>query len=391
MPVVFFEGFNFSNGETVTLNPAYWAASAGFSFGDGRTSQGFVIPNRAQGTATTQNNTLQLANFTDPLSSSGGSNTCIGLGFWVNGRGLRSADNRFQDAPYIENLVSLTTNNGTLSVDCARSTDGASLLLLVRENGVTVDSYDFRSAVGNSWGINSNFGVISIIDNAMYLDLFFNAASGIFSVRAAGGSTLATPLYNSTTSATTAISSFSSITAITFSGLQAVPDWGLPNRHLDDFYFTAGNSVSDVFLGPNTRIYRLNVDSSLSNNWQASDGNSPAYQLSSNNGDFNYMKSAATGEISTLSMNNLPGDAPAYVNGVKIFNVVRKAGLDTQSLVNVMASTSEDTAQEIGPTYSIPSETYSLKESVFLTNPVTSSAWTTTAVNNMVLGVKNKT
>jgi hypothetical protein len=162
-------------------------------------------------------------------------------------------------------------------------------------------------------------------------------------------------------------------------------------RIFDDFYFTAGNALADVFLGPNTRIYRLDVEGTVSNNWQASDGNTPAYQLSTNNGDFNYIKSAANGEISTLSMANLPGDAPAYVNGVKVFNVVRKAGLDTQSMVNTMASTSGDTPQEIGPTYSIPSETYSMKENTFLTNPITSSAWTAAAVNDMVLGVKNKT
>lgn len=392
MPVVFFEGFNFDNGVAITLNPAYWTASAGFSFSsDGRTGQAFVLPNRTQGTATTQSSTLQLANFTDPLGSSGGSNTCIGLGFWISGQGLRSADTRYQAAPYIENLVSLTTNNGTLSVDCARSTDGNGVLLLVRENGTTVDSYDFRSAAGNSWDIYNYSGLTTSVQTAMYLDLFFNAASGIFSVRAAGNQTLSTPLYNSASSATTAISSFSSLTAITFFGTQASGEYSFQNRRLDDFYLTAGNSVSDVFLGPNTRIYRLNVNGTVSNNWQGSDGNDPSYQLSTNNGDFNYIKSAATGEISALSVGNLPGDAPAYVQGVKVFNVVRKAGLDNQSMVNIMASTSGDTPQEIGPTYSIPSETYSLKESMFLTNPITSSGWTTSAVNDMVLGVKNKT
>jgi len=389
MPVIFFEGFNFSDGEATTLNPAYWSSSAGYGFQGARTHTGVRMPTRGENTALSTNPWLKLSNFTDPLATY----SHIGIGFWINSHSIRSANSAYTE-PNFENLFSLTTSNGTLSVDIGRTSDNTGALLVVRENGATMGSYDFRSAAGNSWyhtGTGFGGGVLSFIANDMYLDFVFNAAAGSFAVRAAGNSTLSTPLYNSSGSATTAITSFSSVTEVKLYGQQNLPSWTSTPRVFDDFYFTAGNALSDVFLGPNTRIYRLNVDGTVSNNWQSSDGNSPANRLSSNDGDLSYMKSATTDEISLLSVGNLPGDAPAYVNGVKVFNVVRKAGLDNQSMVNIMASTSGDTPQEIGPTYSIPSETYSLKESTFLTNPITSSAWTATAVNNMVLGVKNKT
>jgi hypothetical protein len=393
MPVVFFDGFNFSDGEAITLNPAYWSNSSGYGFQTSRTGNGVSLPNRAMNTALSGNSWLKLSNFTNPLATY----SCLGVGFYIqSGGGLRAALSSNTAAPDFENLMSLTTNNGTLSVDVGRPADNNGALLVVRENGTTINTYDFRSAPGNSWNhsqANFGWGVQPTVDNALYLDFFFDAANGSFSVRAAGNTTLSTPLYNSSGSATTAIASFSSVSEVQLYGQMNNDNWYNNSRRVyDDFYFTAGNSLSDVFLGPNTRIYRLNVNGTVSNNWQGSDGNSRDYQLSVNDGDSSYIKSAATGEISALSMGNLPGDAPAYVQGVKVFNVVRKAGLDSnQAMVNVMASTSEDTPQEIGPTYSISSETYSLKENTFLTNPLTSNAWTPTEVNNMVLGVKNKT
>ena len=389
MPVVFFEGFNFDSSEAITLNPTYWSSRSGYSFEQARTSYGVRLPNRGENTALADNSWLKLSNFTNPISTY----PCLGIGFWVNGNALRSGHSAFTE-PTFENLISLTTNNGTLSIDMSRPSDNIGVLLVVRENGTTMGTYDFRSAPGNSWNhvqINGYSGVIAYISTAMYLDFFFNATTGVFSVRAAGNLTLSTPLYNASGAANTAITPFSSVTEVKLYGHQQVNWWTQQPRVFDDFYFTAGDALTDVFLGPNTRIYRLNVQNTVANSWQASDGNDPAYQLNTNNGDYNYMKSAATNETSLLAVNNLPGDAPAYMNGVKVFNVVRKAGLDNQSMVNIMASTSGDTPQEIGPTYSIPSETYSLKESTFLTNPITSSAWTATAVNNMVLGVKNKT
>jgi hypothetical protein len=390
MPVVFFDGFNFNDGEAITLNPAYWSSSsAGYGFESARTGMGVRLPNRGQNTPLTDNSWLKLSNFTNPLATY----SCLGIGFWINNTSMRSSNSAHTESNF-ENLMSLTTSNGTLSVDIGRPADNIGALLVVRENGTTINTYDFRSAAGNSWNhtqVGGDGGVHSYIGNDFYLDFFFDAANGSFAVRAAGGTTLSTPLYNSNSSATTAIASFSTVTEVKLYGQQSLNYWSPQRRIFDDFYFAAGNALADVFLGPNTRIYRLNVEGTVSNNWQRSDGNDPNYQLSSNNGDFNYIKSAATGEISALSVGNLPGDAPAYVNGVKVFNVVRKAGLDTQAMVNVMASTSGDTPQEIGPTYSIPSETYSLKESTFLTNPLTSNAWTPTEVNNMVLGVKNKT
>jgi hypothetical protein len=389
--VVFFDGFNFSDSEATTLNPAYWSNNSGYGFQGARTGNGVALPNRAMNTALSGNSWLKLSNFTNPLATY----SCLGVGFYVqSGGGLRSGLSSNTAAPDFENLMSLTTSNGTLSVDVGRPGDNNGALLVVRENGTTINTYDFRSAPGNSWNHTRGdfgWGLVSTVDTSLYLDFFFDAANGSFAVRAAGGNTLSTPLYNANGSATTAISSFSSVSELKLYGHMNIDIWNNGQRRVyDDFYFTAGNALSAVFLGPNTRIYRLGVQSTASNNWQTTNGNDPAYVLSGNDGDNQYIKSAAGGEVSALAMGNLPGDAPAYVSGVKVLNVVRKAGLDNQSLVNVM-STSGDTPQEIGPTYSITSETYGLKETTFLTNPITSSDWTTSEVNNMVLGVKNKT
>jgi len=392
MPVVFFDGFNFNDGEAITLNPAYWSSSNGYGFQSARTGGGVRLPVRGENTPLSANPWLKLSNFTDPLATY----SHIGIGFWISSQSIRSANSAYTEANF-ENLFSLTTSNGTLSVDIARPSDNVGALLVVRENGATMGSYDFRSAAGNNWQHNNTGfggGVLSFIGHDMYLDFVFNAAGGTFAVRAAGNNTLSTPLYNSSGAATTAITSFSSVTEVKLYGQQWLPAWTGANRVFDDFYFTAGDAVADVFLGPNTRIYRLVPESGdpISYEWQNDNQNTtPYYALNSNNGDANYIKSAAGGQKAHFVMQNLPGDAPAYVNGVKLINVVRKAGLDNQSMVNIMASTSGDTPQEIGPTYSIPSETYSPKENVFLTNPITSSDWTTSAVNNMVLGVKNKT
>jgi hypothetical protein len=390
--VVFFEGFNFSDGEATNLNPAYWSSSSGYGFQGGRTGNGVRIPSRGDNTPLSNNPWLKLSNFTDPLATY----SHIGIGFWINAYSIRSSNSAYTESNF-ENLFSLTTSNGMLSIDIARPSDNYGALLVVRENGTTMGSYDFRSAAGNNWSHNNigfNGGVASYIGNDMYLDFVFNAVNGSFSVRAAGGNTLSTPLYNSNGSATTTITSFSSVTEVKLYGHQYLPNWTGSPRVFDDFYFTAGNAVSDVFLGPNTRIYRLGVASVIASSYawqQDNNGSSWESALGSNNGDGNYIKSSGGGQTLHFTMGDLPGDAPAYVQGLKVINVVRKAGLDNQQMVNIMASTSNDTPQEIGPTYSIPSETYSVKENVFLTNPITESDWTTTAVNNMVLGVKNKT
>lgn len=393
MPVVFFEGFNFSDGEATNLNPAYWSWNNGYGFQGARTGGGVRLPNRAQNTALSGNSWLKLSNFTDPLATY----SCLGIGFWVNSSTVISGHSNYTE-PNFENLLSLTTSNGTLSIDVGRPSDNHGALLVVRENGVTVDSYDFRSAPGNSWShtqTNSGGGTSSYVSNDFFLDFFFDASNGSFSVRAAGNNTLSTPLYNSTGAATTAITSFSSVTEVKLYGGMNRDFFGNPQRIFDDFYFTAGNALADVFLGPNTRIYRLSPDGNsgaISFEWQRDNQNSePQYAINSNNGDGNYIKSAATNQKAHFVMTNLPGDAPGYVSGVKVLNVVRKAGLDNQTMVNIMASTSGDTTQDIGPNYSVTSETYGLKESVFLTNPLTSAVWTTTDVNNMVLGVKNVT
>ena len=167
---------------------------------------------------------------------------------------------------YAENLLSITTNSGVISVNCLRPSDGIGILLQITDGNMSA-TYDFRSAPGNSWGYYNVMGATSYINKSMYLDFFFDAAAGLFSVRAAGDNTPSTPIYNSTGSATSTIPSFSSLSAVKLYGLSA-PAYNIPNRVFDDFYLTAGNSLSDVFLGPDTRVYSLYPHITLYSTWQ---------------------------------------------------------------------------------------------------------------------------
>jgi hypothetical protein len=403
MAVVFFEGFNFgSHGDPATLDTNYWSSNRGWGWGEGRTGNAITLPNRDENTPTSQNTALTLSNFTDPLSSAGGSNACLGLGFWVNaGGGLISGHTSYQTAPYLDSLVSLTTSNGMLSIDLGRPDDGNGVLLVVRENGTVLSTYDLRSAAGHTFSaqnLNNYLGggnFVSVMGSPVYFDFFFDAANGVFSVRAANtDNMLPALLYNNSGASNTSITSFNSLTAVTLYGKQNINGWNNGPRRFDDFYLTTGASLSDVFLGSKTRIYRSNVNGTISSNW-ARDGQNadPAFALQYNNGDSYYIKSFGNGVEAVISLDDLPGDDannPSYVSGVQFVNVVRTAGPGTQYFKNIAAPTSGDAAQEIGPTYTVAGEAYVAKKTFFFTNPLTGTSWSKTAVNNMVIGVKNK-
>jgi hypothetical protein len=396
MAVVFFEGFNFGN-DAATLDLNYWSSNRGWSFSaDGRTGNCIVLPNRAEGSALSGNATLTLSNFVDPLSGGGGSNTCVGLGFWVAGNGLISGHTDYQPSPYLENLVSLATSNGTLSIDLARPSDSTGVLLVVRENGSTLSTYDLRSAAGHNFSVQNYSNYFGYVNSSTYFDLFFDAANGVFSVRAANtDNMLPALLYNNSGASSTAITSFNSLTGVTLYGKQNKNDWNNNDgRRFDDFYLTTGASLSDVFLGSKTRIYRSIVNNTISSSWTGdSQGSNAAYALTHNNGDSNYIKSFGNGVEAITDLGDLPGDDannPSYVSGVQFVNVVRTAGPGTQYFKNIAAPTSSDATQEIGPTYTVTGETYIAKKTFFFTNPLTGTSWSKAAVNNMVVGVKNK-
>lgn len=398
MAVVFFEGFNFGfDGDPATLDLNYWSANRGWSWNDGRTDRCIVLPNREEGSALSGNATLTLSNFVDPLSVAGGSNTCVGLGFWVGNSGLVSGHTDYQSSPYLENLVSLATSNGTLSINLARPSDSNGVLLAVSENGSVLSTYDLRSAAGHTFNMQNYNGTFGYVYNPTYFDFFFDAANGVFSVRAANtDNMLPALLYNNSSASNTAITSFNSLTGVTLYGKQNKVNWNNGDgRRFDDFYLTTGAALSDVFLGSKTRIYRRrNNYSTVYSNWSR-DGNNtePAYALRENNGDGSYMKSFGGGVEVITSLEDLPGDDsnnPSYVSGVQFVNVVRTAGPGTQYFKNTAAPTSGDSTQEIGPTYTVTGETYVVKKAFFFTNPLTGTSWSKAAVNNMVVGVKNK-
>ena len=398
MAVVFFEGFNFgAEADPATLDTNYWSANRGWSFSsDGRTDYSVRLPNREEGSALSGNATLTLSNFVDPLSVAGGSNACLGLGFWVGNSGLVSGHTDYQSSPYLENLVSLATSNGTLSIDLARPSDSNGVLLAVSENGSVLSTYDLRSAAGHTFSMQNYNGTFGYVNNPTYFDFFFDAANGVFSVRAANtDNMLPALLYNNSSASNTAITSFNSLTGVTLYGKQNKVNWNNGDgRRFDDFYLTTGAALSDVFLGSKTRIYRKRVNSTISSSWTRDSQYTELWNaLNSNNGDSQYIKSFGDSVEAITGLEDMPGDDannPAYVSGVQFINVVRTAGPGTQYFKNTAAPTSGDSTQEIGPTYTVTGETYVVKKAFFFTNPLTSTSWSKTAVNNMVVGVKNK-
>jgi len=396
MAVVFFEGFNFSNGDVNKLNSAYWTPSdsARVFFSDqARTGTAVGLTSRANAAPLTDNATLTLSNFGNPFSG----NACVGFGICLSGGyGLRSSPTATSAG--LENLLAFQTNNGTLSVDVIPTTyaGAASLGLQLSENGVPVTVYDLNSVLGRSWSYTNGLSGERALTQAPYFDFFISAAGG-FAVRISAGTTSVAPILNTAGQKITPITSVSSLSAITLFGshsgmVSMVSNQGAAvHRVFDDLYLTNGASEAEVFLGPNTRIYRVGVNNPVTTEWaQSAEGYNPDYYLATADGDGFHLRSATTGQVALLGLGDLPSGEPSNVAGVKVFNSVRKAGLATLALQNIMAATSSDTPQEVGPTYTIDSEAYNLKENVFLTNPLTSAAWTKAEINSLQLGIKNK-
>jgi len=384
MPVVFFEGFNYSNSDTMKLDPKYWSFDKPVSFSTGRTGECVYLTGRPYGSGLSLNSTLTLSNFTDPLSIANG----VGIGFGCTLIGTNRTD--VSSPPYNENLLSFYDNSNTevLRLDIIKTsgvTYGDSIGIGVYQNSTLVNTYDFKSHIGYTWSISDN--PVRIYATWPFFEIYIDAKNQQkISIKFSGNTTYDAPLRNNNNQFETSITGFNSLKSLKFYGTHNL--WG--SKGIDDLYISAGNSASEALLGQNTKIYRVGFNQNLSPiQWSTMnqyDPNQYIY-LNSNDGDNSYAFSSTSGNISIFELNNL-SSTPNNVGGIKIDNIARSSDpASGWKMVNVLSSGGaiiDDTK-----VHEINSTTYTDNDTFIFTNPITGSGWTLSDINNLKIGVKN--
>ena len=391
MSIVFFEGFNISNGDLRRLDTDYWSVPASdITFGSGRTNNAIYLRSSLYAEGMASNKRLDLTNFISPLTN----NNALGLGFYVN-----------QIKQNESKLVSF--HNGvsevlSINVITTSYNSTSSIGLDVVQNGESVGTYDFKSPVGYTYNIQNAFYADNSwkqhINSAIYLEFFIDAKNvNTIKIRVNG-----LDMYNDSSSTDTAITGFSNIDKISFYGAHdnAANNQNGDNRLYDDLYLTGGSNVNDTLLGSNTKIYRIGPESRTSTDqWYSSSGDStPSYNdpalnsngdVNSNDGDNSYIYTAVSGNTSLFNITNLPTDntVPSGVGGIKVINTARKLIQDS-SFVNVYASGDGQTITEFGPQHLLDQASYNYYNHFAFQNPETNADWTIEDINNMQLGVR---
>jgi hypothetical protein len=160
---------------------------------------------------------------------------------------------------------------------------------------------------------------------------------------------------------------------------------------VDDLYILdgTGSAPLNTFLGDVRVECRFpTANSSTNNNWTPSAGsafgciNDPVP-----NGDSSYIYSATTNDISTFTLPSLSSPATT-IFGVQLTHCTRKTDVGTRQVADTIrsASTNYPNATPVNL-----STSYAYYSSVYPNDPATSSAWTTTSVNAMEIGLKEIT
>lgn len=396
-PVVFFEGFNYSNSDVKRLESSYWSASNNFNitFGNGRTGNGVYLAPSPYASGTSYNTRLDLSNFTSPLTN----NNAFGLGLYVStltGDGINTPV-----SAGVENFITMYNGNaevlkiatGNTSFDPGQTND--SLGIKIYQNNTLAGTFDFKSVIGRTYNLNHSnrwvnnyLDIFNWVDN-IYLEFYIDPKNtNSIRVRING-----MDMVTSSSSTNIAISGFTDITKISFYGTN--DSYG--NRMYDDLYLTKGSNIDNTLLGTNTKIYRILPESnsatmewqntwSDSNPWYGAGYNAPG-DVSSNDGDNSYLHTGTTDAVALFNLQNLPNSAPSGVGGVRVLNTARK-GMQDGVFTNVYASGDGEIISEIGPQFNLTSTIYNSYNHFMLANPQTNANWTIQDINNMQLGVK---
>jgi hypothetical protein len=389
MSIIFFEGFNYANADFLKLNPDNWSVNdpSKLTFGSGRTGNEARLANRNASDSLDNNTVLNLENFTDPLIFTSG----FAIGFAVN-NSIAHRPTGVSSDPYSENFLKLydDNENETLSIDIIRTSGdyGSSLGFGVYQNGSLIDTYDFKSHLGYSWGIFSAGDGIYLQDNS-YIDIYIDPVnSGHLAINMSAASTNNAQLRNTSDEYYTAISGFNSLAKVKF--YSQTTNFSA-SMNLDDLYIKGGNNRQESVIGNSVKIYKLTFDNNTSqNNWASFDNNDSLqyFHINLNNGDNSYILSSTSGDVGVYNLSNLPTNSPSGVAGIKISNIVRSSDIDTDwQIVNVISSGTN--IVEDSNIHNVTSTIYSHKDIFLFENPITNSGWTTIDINNLQIGLKN--
>lgn len=365
MNIIFFEGFNYNDLDTIKLNPYYWSSpdinSITFS-SDAHTDNSVMIPASIKASGLSANKHLDLSNFISPLSTA----NAFGVGFWVGTRGIRP-DTR---------LLSFS-NSGVevLSINIIPTGDYSALDVI--QNNISQGKYDFSTVAGHTYTYPGY--PYRYIYQSVYLEFYVDSKNtNTIQIRVDG-----LDMTNESSNILTSISGFDNIDKISLYG--ADNDWN-ENRLYDDFYLTSGNSVETTLLGKDIHIYKLNP-SSLSSimEWTLTNTNN-INDIALNDGDDSYCFTSISGNRALFNMNDLPISS-GFVGGIMVSNTARKVANDV-SFANIYASGNDQSISQFEPTYSVDTAVYKNYSSFIFKNPQTNIDWTIEDINNMQLGIK---
>jgi hypothetical protein len=400
MPIVFFEGFNYSDNDAIKLDSTYWSTNnqSALSFISGRTNNMMTINNRPTSSGISSNNTISLSGI-NPLSGY----NAMGLGFYLHGRSIVSGptNQSYSVSPFNEPFLSfMNGSTEVLRIDVISSTfsGSSSIAFAIYQNNALVSTYDLRSVVGFSWNIDINtFG--SWVREASYFEIYIDPKNANqVAIRFSSNNTKNAYLTNNSNNIYTTINGFSNISSITFYGISegANSQTGASAKIIDDLYLTAGNNISNCLLGENTRIYKLNPNEDGTTQFQTRVGGvtNPAFTpqhttINNNDGDGSYIFASASGTQGLFGLENISNSAPSGVGGIKITNVAKKTSVDeNKSFTNIMSSGAGQPSQEVGSVYTVNSTNYKSYSSFIFNNPQTGSGWLQSEINNAHIGVK---
>lgn len=396
MSIIFFEGFNDSQSDSLKLDRNYWSSNnlSGISFDTGRTGNQIFLSNRPVNSGLSLNTTITLQNFIDPLIEK----NAFGIGFYGNLFGLRTNNNN-APSPYAENFLSFY-NGGieVLRIDIIKtvyqSTNSAGFGIY--QNNSLIDTYDFKSVSGYSWLVTTDpVYNITYLNNEYYIEFYIDAKnSRQIGIRLTANNTTETFLRNSSNNIYTNITGFDNLTSIKFHGNNDSLGSSSYPRSIDDLYFRSGDNLTECLLGSNTKIYRLNLSGDgTTQDWTGSYGgytSSSSYSyIYNNDGDTNVIYSSNSGDKAIFEINNIPSPSPSGVGGIKLINIAKKQVSSRDSkFINIITSGNNTTDFNCGNEYNLNSDIYSHKTQFLFNNPITGSGWSKQEINDMQIGVK---
>lgn len=365
MNLVFFEGFNSNNNDTIKLDSNYWYTSEIYSYSSGISfydSSGGARTDNAISINGYYNQKINLINFNSPLNY----HNAFGVGFFITRGAINS------------NLISFSSSgNPLLNINFIRNNNNIALEIL--QNNISKNTYFFKDVVGNNYDYfkNNYTGEVYGINN-IYLEFYIDAKNtNSLRIRANG-----LDMIDSSSGNITSISGFSDMDTITLYGSshgQTI------NVLYDDFYLTGGNTIDDTLLGSNVRIYQLNTSSNSSSNMQwLSNTSTQASVLNSNDGDNSYCFANTVNSMALFNMSDLPV-ASGSIGGIKLNNTARKVS-DNVSFTNIYASGEGASVTGIGTTYNLTDASYKSCNSFVFKNPLTNNDWTIEEINSMQVG-----